>query len=587
MRNYKNQTRAAATGNVRRRKANFYIIVGAVACWLSALGAAAQDVYADRRAGWMQRAEEAKPQLHETVVRPVAIVQAVPDGNAYQGWRYEPVQVAAWEGEPKAGTKTDEEAGADKILEQLYSANFKEVKSVTLDFGRHLTGYFTFHTRTLNRCQDAPVRLKFTFGETPAELNTPLDPWPGSLSRAWMQDETVTVTQTDEYMTLPRRMAFRYLRIELLGASPDFDFAVDELLFRAVSSAGEVQTRLLPDCPQEMGDICRVGIATLGECMQTVYEDGPKRDRRLWLGDLYLESLANRYSFRNFALTRRCLYLFAALAAPDGIVISNLFERPEPHPQHGSYCLTYSLLFNSTLLEYLKDTGDRATADDLWPVARRQMEAALAYVNAEGLFDRSLCSSVWLFFDWRDGLDPDTPMQGAVLFALDQTLELARMLRREKETATWKRIASRMRTAARKRLYDRRQGVFVSGPQHQVSLLAQVWMVIGGVTTPEEGRQVLRTALDSSDTLMPGTPYATHYLIEAMLRCGMTGEARRYLTDYWGGMVRKGADTFWEAYDPQDDFISPYGFFPVNSACHAWSCTPVYFIHKYPEVFQR
>ena len=28
--------------------------------------------------------------------------------------------------------------------------------------------------------------------------------------------------------------------------------------------------------------------------MQDVFEDGPKRDRRLWLGDLRLEALANK-----------------------------------------------------------------------------------------------------------------------------------------------------------------------------------------------------------------------------------------------------------------------------------------------------
>jgi hypothetical protein len=51
-------------------------------------------------------------------------------------------------------------------------------------------------------------------------------------------------------------------------------------------------------------------------------------------------------------------------------------------------------------------------------------------------------------------------------------------------------------------------------------------------------------------------------------------------------MIKKGADTFWEVYDPADEFKSPYGFFPVNSYCHAWSCTPVYFIRKYPKIFQ-
>ena len=64
-------------------------------------------------------------------------------------------------------------------------------------------------------------------------------------------------------------------------------------------------------------------------------------------------------------------------------------------------------------------------------------------------------------------------------------------------------------------------------------------------------------------------------------------EAKKLLIDYWGGMVEKGADTFWEVYDPKDDYLSPYNFFPMNSYCHAWSCTPVYFIHKYPDIFQK
>lgn len=77
-----------------------------------------------------------------------------------------------------------------------------------------------------------------------------------------------------------------------------------------------------------------------------------------------------------------------------------------------------------------------------------------------------------------------------------------------------------------------------------------------------------------------------HYLVEAMVAAGMHDEARENLRNYRGGMVEKGADTFWESYDPGNDFISAYGFSPVNSACHAWSCTPVYFIHEYPEIFR-
>lgn len=528
----------------------------------------AEDMYKADRARWMQIAAQEKPVLKYQTIKPVGVVKAVQDAQAFQGWRYEQM------GQPDA---------------LLYTKNFKDVKTLTLDFGKHLVGYFKFHTKTLgNRPQDAPVRIKFFFGELPAELNTPLDPWNGGLSRAWMQDEVVTVTQVNQWIEIPRRVAFRYLKIELMGASNDFDFAIDDVEFRAQSSAGDVLTSLQSGCPDIVRDINNVGIETLRECMQTVYEDGPKRDRRLWIGDMYLESLANRYSFKNNQMTKHCLYLFAGLAADDGIVISNLFEEPEPHPQSGSYCLTYCLLWNSTLLEYLKDTGDKETANDLWRVAKRQAEDAISYVDDRGIFDKDKRGGwVWLFFDWRDGLDVNTPMQGATIFALQQTYELAQMLGREQEVEEYPALIKKMTQAARKYLYNMQRGVMESGPDKQVSILAQTWLIKSGVLNKKEGAKAIRTALATDGVYMPGTPYATHYLIDAMLLCDMKQEARDYLVDYWGGMVKKGADTFWEAYDPKDDYISPYGFFPVNSACHAWSCTPVYFIHKYPEVFQK
>ena len=72
---------------------------------------------------------------------------------------------------------------------------------------------------------DSPIRLKFTFAELPAELNTPFDPYKPGLSRAWLQDEIITVTEQDKYITIPRRLSFRYVKIELLGVSGYFDFA--------------------------------------------------------------------------------------------------------------------------------------------------------------------------------------------------------------------------------------------------------------------------------------------------------------------------------------------------------------------------
>lgn len=521
--------------------------------------------YYGKRDEWLRKAEEAKPELISKVYRPLCLVQPVEDEAAYQGWKIEKI------GE----------------LSSYIGINMREVPDVMLDFGRHMTGYFTFRIKTLRATQDAPIRIRFTFGEVPAEMATPFDPFPGSLSRAWMQDEVLTIEEVDRDITIPRRISGRYMRVELLGDSVGFDYAMEDIRFSALSSTDMLMVEPLgEETPEMIRNINEVSVATLRECMQTVYEDGPKRDHRLWVGDLYLESLANRHSFRNFDLTKRCLYLFAALTAEDGTIISNLYENPVPHPQVGSYMLTYSLLFNSTLLEYLKDTGDTATAAELWPVAKRQIEDALTYVNDDYIFDKSR-KAVWLFFDWRDGLDIDAPIQAAVIFALNQTYELANILGKESEVKQWKNIEKNMIKAARKHMYDKQGGVILSGEDRQLSVMSQAWMVKAGVLNQTEGQKAIATALNNESTVMPGTPYATHYLIDAMLQCGMNEAAKDYLVDYWGGMVNKGADTFWEAYDPENDFISPYNFHPLNSYCHAWSCTPVYFIYTYPEIFQK
>ena len=521
--------------------------------------------YAHKRAEWLRKSQEAMPVLAETICRPLSLVTTVEDPSSFQGWRVD-----------KVGEVAD-----------YYSSSINEMPDVMVDFGRHMTGYFTFHIKTVQGVQDAPIRLKLTFGEVPSEMAVPFDPFPGTLSRAWMQDEVITLYTIGEEVTIPRRISGRYMRIEVLGRPLGGVYAMEDMYFTAVSSAKELMVEPLgTDVPEMIRKINDVSVETLRECMQTVFEDGPKRDRRLWVGDLYLESLANRHSFRNFDLVKRCLYLFAGLTGDDGCIVPNIFEHPEPHCYESMHLLPYSLLFNSTLLEYLKDTQDYETAEDLWCVAVRQIEDALTFMNEDYLYDPELRSS-WIFFDWRDGLDVTAPMQAAMIFALNQTYELARMLGKEAEVKEWKTLEKNMIKAARKHMYDKVAGVVVSGSDRQVSVLSQAWMVKAGVLNEKEAQKALRSVMADSESVKPGSPYGTHYVIDAMVLCGMNDEARTYLVDYWGGMVKKGADTFWEAYDPNDDYISPYNFHPLNSYCHAWSCTPVYFIYTYPEIFQK
>ena len=518
--------------------------------------------WGEKREAWLQKAAESMPTLTKQDIKPVAIVRSVADAAAFQGWRME---------------RTDE------AVEVLYKESFKPRKEVILDLGDHYTGYFSMRVEHMGLPADAPLRFRLTFAEVPAELNTPFDPYTGSLSRAWLQDEVITVMRLPQEVKLERRLACRYVKIELLAQSY-YDFTFADFNFRAETSAHGAVPALAESTDPMIRKINEIGLKTLAECMQTVYEDGPKRDQRLWIGDLYLEALANAYSYKNHDLTKRCLYLLAGLADEEGFLHATVYEYPKPEPQTNQHTMDYSLLYGVALLEYFKETGDRTTAEELWPVVKYQVEFARTYLK-DWVYDVDKQPSWWLVFDWKDDLNRAAPIQGLMTFAIDRSYELACLLGREAEVKEWPSVVKSMRKASREKFYDKSRGVILSGGG-QVSYLSQVWMILSETLSAKEGARALEYVLSDSTTCYPGSPYAYHYLIEAMLQCGMNERARELLVSYWGGMIEKGADTFWEVYDPNDDKKSPYGFFPVNSYCHAWSCTPVYFINKYPQIFK-
>jgi hypothetical protein len=247
----------------------------------------------------------------------------------------------------------------------------------------------------------------------------------------------------------------------------------------------------------------------------------------------------------------------------------------------------YALIYDVAVKEYVRATGDKQTALDLWPLIKQQLQIPKKYLQDDGMLDYEKAGKEWwLFFDWRNGLDKQAALQGVVIWAYKNTYELAKMIGKENEVAELPGLVKKMSDAAYKNLYDKTAGVFVSGKNKQVSYASQAWMALSGVASKEEGAAALRKLPAMQNVVYPGAPYLYHYVVEAMIQCGMNKEAKDLVLNYWGGMASKGADTFWEVYDPKDDFLSPYNFFPVNSYCHAWSCTPVYFIRKYPQVFQ-
>lgn len=311
--------------------------------------------------------------------------------------------------------------------------------------------------------------------------------------------------------------------------------------------------------------------------MQDVFEDGPKRDRRLWLGDLRLQALANYETFQNNDLVKRCLYLFASVPDENGRISANLFMKPTIIADD-TYLFDYSLFFTTTLYDYFMVTDDKETLEELWPSAYLQVELAL-----ERLDDRNIVKddpTWWSFIDWHEELNKQAASQAILIYTLKRAIELARTLKDKQIRFLEERLAE-IETATVQHLWSEEAGLFISGEQNQVSWASQVWMVLGEVLDIESSKKVLNRLIKENPSIGMNTPYMNHHFVEALLLVGEKEEAISYIKHYWGGMINNGADTFWELYNPNDKAYSPYGSHLINSYCHAWSCTPTYLIRKY------
>jgi alpha-L-rhamnosidase len=312
--------------------------------------------------------------------------------------------------------------------------------------------------------------------------------------------------------------------------------------------------------------------------MQSVYEDGPRRDRRLWIGDLRLQALANYCTIRDFQLIKRCLYLFAALARSDGSLPACLFERRTGITGATDYIVDYDALFGVTVYDYVVASGDILTGKDLWETILGSMRIPLAHVSETGAF-KSSATPHWKFLDWsKEPLDTDAGEHGLLLYCCRTINKLAVLLN---EPAPFIDTVDKLSSAqALSSFYDKKRQCFISGPLKQVSIASAAWLTLSGAFPKDICKTALHNALSDSLSIKCRTPYLFHYLIEALTVCEAEDMALSLIIEYWGSMIVDGqADTFWECFDRSDPRASPYGDdCQNNSFCHAWSCTPAYFL---------
>ncbi|PAK65795.1 alpha-rhamnosidase, partial [Lactococcus lactis] len=114
------------------------------------------------------------------------------------------------------------------------------------------------------------------------ELKHKSEDYDGWLSKSWIQEEYIHLDVLPTHLELSRRYSFRYIEITVIDTSPKWQAVFSNPQVQSETSASTKDLSIPAINDHELDNIYQVGLKTLQDCMQDVFEDGPKRDRRLW-----------------------------------------------------------------------------------------------------------------------------------------------------------------------------------------------------------------------------------------------------------------------------------------------------------------
>lgn len=507
----------------------------------------------------LKKAEKNLPKIIKKAIKPTRITTIIPDDYAVNGYRVE---------------------ASDKDIASIQECTLGRDESIILDLGDHYVGRFSVEIDAIGSPMDAPLYLQLKFAEIPTEILANAKDYNGWLSKSWIQEEFIHLDVLPAKLSLPRRYSCRYIELKVIDTSPKWKASFTNPTFITESSVTEEQVVPSALSDEMLKKIYNVSVKTLADCMQTVFEDGPKRDRRLWIGDLRLQALTNYVTFADLTLTKRCLYLFGGMTTSEGKIAANVFTEPKLVPDD-TFLFDYSIFFAAILFDYFQETNDQEVLIDLYQIAKKQIDMALQLVDKDG---RLCLVEEWpVFIDWSNEFEKTTAGQATLIYSLRRFLYLAKEVN-DSELKKYETMLDKLVLFSKTVLFDENKKQFIVEKNGEINVASQVWMVLAEVFDLKQNSEIMLKMIATQFPITGiATPYMYHHVVEALFVAGLSEQAVEQMKNYWGAMIELGADTFWEAFKPEDPNFSPYGSPIISSYCHAWSCTPAYLIKKYLE----
>ncbi len=419
--------------------------------------------------------------------------------------------------------------------------------SLLLDFGREMRGGLGIACRRAHSAAGSTAHLHIRFGESAAECCASLGE-KGACNDHSPRDFSIPLVSMS--YGIWGQTGFRFALLEVEDADA-------EIQLRAVTAEGDIlslPTRYVyTGADPLVQQIYETAKRTIDLCAAGEYVwDGIKRDRLVWIGDMHPEMLA-----------------LCTLYGRTEVFENSMRLLMETTPAGEWMCGidTYSAWWIICLSDYVARTGATEFARPLIPYAQGILRQVLALAQEDG----ELLPAGRTLVDWPTHEKPDemAGRQAIFLYMAERAVTLLDAL--GEDTAVAQELRRRLQ----------RKEIRVT---HAMQVAGLKFMATGSLP-PEDVALLERLGADGMSTFM------SYYILTAYAHYFGRDRALSLMKEYYGGMLSRGATTFWEDFHlswldgagridalPQPgerDLHGDYGDYCYigyrHSLCHAWS----------------
>ena len=431
--------------------------------------------------------------------------------------------------------------------------------AILLDFGTQLHGGLEIVAGRWR--SGVPERIRVRFGESISEAMSELGGEKNATNDHAIRDEELLLPWLGKREI--GNTGFRYVRIDLL--EPDAEIFLKEVnaisIYRDIPYLGSFNSS-----DTLLNTIWQTGAYTVHLNMQDYLWDGIKRDRLVWVGDMHPEVMTISAVFGQNDVVNASLDLIRD-------------KTPLPGWMNGisSYSMWWVLVHADNYLQ----NGDLDYLKLQKPYLSALLRQFIDRIDDDGL-ERL---DGHRFLDWPSSEDK------AAIHAGYQAL-LAMTLEAGAEMCV---ILGDHETAELCAIHQKK--LLGNIPDHNQSKQAAALMAMAGITP---AKKVVDEVIAVGGAKNFSTFYG-YYMLQALALAGEYPMAMDIIREYWGGMLKLGATTFWEDFnldwavnaygidqlpvEGKDDIHGDFGDYCYvglrHSLCHGWASGPTTWLSEH------